>query len=262
MGWACIAQAVFYYNLCEETIFYTVMLTKLVTWPWHLETSPWRTGMQDVDNYKDSYWTIRSYIISNRTQRSVFKNTDLMLNSLVFIDLSWTLQNPFYPREKRSPLFFGIAFASAFLNVVLQLTHYASFRGDIVELDFRSLETDDFNFYYYVNIMILVYVFICFFKVSIRLAQPGTSRQLRNRVIMRHVSFYLIYLVHFLPNFLMYEPKDLSEPHYFELSIRHYFHDNRNSELTMFLMANISGTFLAFIRFSEPMVFQEFVVSV
>lgn len=71
---------------------------------------------------------------------------------------------------------------------------------------------------------------------------------------MRHVSFYLIYLVHFLPNFLMYDPSQLSTPHLFEISIHKFFKDNRDSEYLMYLLANISGTLLAFIRFSEPMV--------
>lgn len=126
--------------------------------------------MSHIDNYKDSYATMRSYIISSRVQRSVFKNTDLMLNSLVFIDLSWTLENPFYPREKRSPLFFGIALTSAFFNIILQMAHYSGQKGDLIDLDMRPLVTDDFELYYYVNILILFYVFVCFCKVSIRLA--------------------------------------------------------------------------------------------
>lgn len=42
MGWACIAQAIFYYNLCEETIFYTYMLFNLVTWPFGVIIPPLR----------------------------------------------------------------------------------------------------------------------------------------------------------------------------------------------------------------------------
>ena len=40
MGWACLAQAIFYYNLCEVQIFYNCKLYKIVTWPFYFVVGP------------------------------------------------------------------------------------------------------------------------------------------------------------------------------------------------------------------------------
>lgn len=41
----------------------------------------------------------------------------------------------------------------------------------------------------------------------------------------------------------------------FEISIRHWFNNDHNKIDTLYLFANLSGTFLALIRITEPMVF-------
>jgi hypothetical protein len=151
-----------------------------------------------------------------------------MLNSLVFIDLSWTLANPFYPREKRKPLFSTFVIIYIFINLMYLIGHYSDEDGDLVSLEMRPLSMDTLSLNYYAHILILLYVLWCFFKVAYRLAQPGTSRKLRNRVIMRHITFMMVYLVHFLPNILMYDPEKLSSPHLFEISIRHWFDGDIN----------------------------------
>lgn len=182
------------------------MFFKLVTWPFALVIAPMRrfVGLQELQL---TYATMKSYIISNRIQRVIFLNLDLMLNSLVFIDLSWTLENPFYPREKRKPLFGSFVVLNVIINLSYLIGHYRGEDGDLVELELRPLSRDTLGISYYFHIIILLYVFWCFFKVFYRLAQPGTSRTLRNRVIMRHILFMLFYLIHFLPNILMYDPK-------------------------------------------------------
>lgn len=180
-------------------------------------------------------------------------NLDLMLNSLVFIDLSWTLGNPFYPREKRKPLFGTMVSLFMIINLIYLIGHYMDEDGDLVALELRPLSSDTLSLNYYFHILVILYVIWCFFKVCYRLAQPGTSRQLRNRVITRHILFMLIYLVHFMPNILMYDPAE-SSPHLFEISIRHWFKGKEERD-TLYLFANIAGFCLALIRITEPMVF-------
>ena len=253
MGWACIAQAIFLYNLTEETIFYTYKFFNLITWPFGFVNAPVQEYVE-LNELQLTYQTMKSYIISNRIQRVLMLNLDLMLNSLVFIDLSWTLGNPFYPREKRKPLF-G-TFVSVFMvtNLIYLIGHYSGENGDLVELDLRPLSSDTLSINYYFHILVVLYVIWCFFKVSYRLAQPGTSRQLRNRVITRHISFMLIYLVHFLPNILLYDVNK-SSPHLFEISILHWFHGNTDKLETVYLFSYIAGFCLALIRITEPMIF-------
>lgn len=59
---------------------------------------------------------------------------DIILNSLVFIDLNLTLKNPFYPREKRKPLFFLLCIIPLIIQLTQYFIHYHDYEGDMVEL--------------------------------------------------------------------------------------------------------------------------------
>lgn len=106
-----------------------------------LSAWPFKVDMHDIfQNDRiatlENINAIKVLIKSHRTLRNLAVNLDLLLNSLVFIDLYLTMKNPFYQREKRKKWFFLIAFLSMMTLLIYDIVHYSSYSGSIVALAF------------------------------------------------------------------------------------------------------------------------------
>ena len=100
-------------------------------------------------------------------------------------------------------------------------------------------------------VSILLISIVSFALVVVRLCQKGTSQDLRQKVLRRHVTYFLVYL--------MIVFGDLVD--FFGISL---LFENKPEiytdiwDLVMILMFDISGTFLALIRLMEPWVWESF----
>ena len=109
--------------------------------------------------------------------------TFLAAHSIVFMDLYFTLKNPFYPRGKRV-IWYQIYLLICFLF------------GVLMAMSTLSEEA-------YVSIMFYVYLSLYFLTlvptvlVSFKLCKKGTSKTLRKLVVRRHLIFFAIYTFYF-----------------------------------------------------------------
>ena len=119
----------------------------------------------------------------------------VFINCLIFVDLYLTLRNPFFPRKRRM-FFYYLSASIIFILVVF-----------FISMDLRSLQPDQLEgemmkghntaqmvmFGYTVTLILLTV--IPTFLVIRRLLRKGTSRQLKRKVVQRHLMFFLIYCI-------------------------------------------------------------------
>ena len=119
----------------------------------------------------------------------------VFINCLIFVDLYLTLRNPFFPRKRR--MFFYYLSASIIFTLILFF----------ISMDLRSLQPDQLEgemmkghntaqmvmFGY--TVTLILFTVIPTFLVIRRLLRKGTSRQLKRKVVQRHLFFFLIYCI-------------------------------------------------------------------
>ena len=159
----------------------------LSTWPFKVDMQHIFTN--DQISTQDNINAIKIIFKSHRTIRDLTVNLDLLLNSLVFIDLYLTMKNPFFQREKRKKWFFLIALISMITLLTYDIIHYISYSGSIIALVFNQMTEDNSPYEYYARIFVVIYVIYCFFKVVIMLMRQGTSRNLKIKIVWRHLIY-------------------------------------------------------------------------
>ena len=117
-------------------------------------------------------------------------------NSLIFLDLYFTLRNPFYPRAKRVSVYYiFLAFVVVFtiLNIAI-LNLYGA--NEIKLLDDEAspnLQVDIFH--YPLTFVLSAMTIISYILVMIRLMKKGTSYKLRKTVVRRYTFLFALYLI-------------------------------------------------------------------
>jgi len=147
----------------------------------------------------------------------ILEKIDFLLNSFIFIDMYYTLKNPFEPQRNRNLIFMSLSMFAIFFIIA----YYA--------INFNVNDFDKFSFYYkismqrllignYVNIFIRTIVFIydifCFIKVMIRLCRPSMNSDLKIMIMKRHIIYMFIFYFQSLPLYI-FGSYELSDP--FEL---------------------------------------------
>ena len=208
IGMACLFQAAYFFSyfdifsICEygliEGLGYNLGLWKMMSSQGIIEGfSAWSNYGKWKEEYftpEDSYRIFVNYIISWKVKVITLTYLHLCSNSILFIDLFLTLKNPFYPRQKRVikyKIFLFIVFIFSVSNI------WISIRNNNTSINLYDNVRQDqaikiFLIYTYVMIST---TFIPTVLVIFRLCKRGTSRELRQKVIKRHISFFIVYLI-------------------------------------------------------------------
>jgi len=118
------------------------------------------------------------------------------------------MKNPFYQREKRKKWFFLIALISMITLLTYDIIHYRAYSGSIVALAFDQMTEDNSPYEYYARLFVVIYVIYCFVMVVIMLTRQGTSRNLKIKIVWRHLIYQIAFLLKFIPLLLFSTPND------------------------------------------------------
>ena len=99
----------------------------------------------------------------------------MLMNTLIFIDLYFTLENPFYQRKSRKKWYFSLIVADILLNMIF--------------LEFGWTTSSNIIG----SVIAQTTIFITFILVVKRLRMKGTSSELRSKVVTRHVTYFVCY---------------------------------------------------------------------
>ena len=146
------------------------------------------------------------------------------LNSMIFLDLFLTILNPFKVRKSRVKFYYGYTVAIFFIKMIFQ---------DITE-DSLSFINKLFDIEKQISIFVpLVSVIL----VVAQLLRPGTSKDLKYKVVYRHITYLIIY---YLSVFSAYNQ---------------YRRLNSFSS-SIIILFDLSGILLSLIRLAEPYVYK------
>ena len=143
----------------------------------------WQKLDENDDEYKLMYLPVYKY---HATASFVFviisQNIDLLLNTLIFLDLYLTLTDPFKPRKRRCNYYIFVAIIFTIGNILAVIVsnrkHYERYKWII-------------SIY---HICAPITVFIPFILVVKRLHMKGISRNLRQKIVNRHIIYFVLYL--------------------------------------------------------------------
>ena len=118
---------------------------------------------------------------------------------MIFLDLYFTLKNPFYPRVKRVSVYYiFLAFVVVFtsLNIVI-LNFYGANEIKLIdetdEMEPQHLQID--ILYYPLTLILSIMTITSYLLVMIRLLKKGTSKKLRSTVVRRYTFLFVLYLI-------------------------------------------------------------------
>ena len=118
---------------------------------------------------------------------------------LIILDLWLTIRNPFFDREKRIKYYwavvFGLVVISAIplidLNAILQLPD-----GTDSQIKHKSEATISFvTMFFYCSLINYVFVVLFFLLVVIQISRKGQSAELRRKVCIRYILYFLILFI-------------------------------------------------------------------
>ena len=116
----------------------------------------------------------------------ISQNLDLMMNTLIFMDLYFSLKNPFQTRNKRNKWYILMAVWVVFINILaLKFGWNKQFRLKIVPLT---------EFFIAYKVIMILAGFVFYSLVIHRLCMKGTSKKLRKKVLWRHTTWYIFFL--------------------------------------------------------------------
>ena len=128
-----------------------------------------------------------------------FSNQTLLyLNSIVFIDLYLTLRNPFFPRQKRYPMYI-IMFC--FCNIYKLTTYfiYTNYSGFVKN---KIIEYIIILWVSAINYLIDAAVMIFIFKF---LLTKGTERNLKTKLFFRYFAYGIFFIFHIILTYFQYK---------------------------------------------------------
>ena len=118
---------------------------------------------------------------------------DITCNSLIFLDLDLTIRNPFYPRIKRVKYFVMIVlFVLGFVSYTF-VKGYSSFGSVNFNLFEWTKEKEVIRELRYFVCALLLLTIIPFIRVMLRLCNKGTSKDLRQKVLKRHLTHFILF---------------------------------------------------------------------
>ena len=127
----------------------------------------------------------------------MFLNINIILNSLVFIDLFLTIRNPFYPRKRRMTSYSFIVIAVIVSTIAWVLWSYNTL-GDKDEWIFNFLKLLEY-IQRYQSIFALILslaIIVPTGLVMYRLSWRGTSMELKNKVCRRQLIYFFLFLIY------------------------------------------------------------------
>ena len=115
---------------------------------------------------------------------------------MIFLDLYFTLKNPFYPRKNRVNFYYilllgVIVFTS--LNIMI-LGYYGANEIKLID-DETVLNLQIDIFYYPLTIILSVMTIISYGLVMNRLLKKGTSLKLRTTVVRRYTFLFFLFII-------------------------------------------------------------------
>lgn len=116
----------------------------------------------------------------------------LALNMFMFFDLYFILKNPFYPRQRRAKWYYLLT-SLIVLSFGMFTVYSVYFKQTGVNLlDFEP----DYTIYVFTlkaYLIITTFITTIFALLIIfRLQKPGTSKDLRRKVLSRHILYYFL----------------------------------------------------------------------
>lgn len=111
---------------------------------------------------------------------------NLFFNSIVFIDLYLTLKHPFYPRESRAKYYW----ASGFVIIFLFMISYNIFDPKGPGFNYKQRWI-----YEYIGLFLTLSTILVTFLIVSRLRIEGTSRDLKSKVLKRHLAYFGLYIL-------------------------------------------------------------------
>lgn len=203
-GWALLVEAVQYYSMIAQQLYYTTGLYRFTIPPLRAPILPeLEPGQVSGALLKSNVLSFELAVYTFRTMRSLISNLELIMNSIIIIDLYYTLRNPFRRRESR------LKYYNVFIVCVLvaltsyYVVHYSKYPGSGLMVSIEPSIADTSRYEYYGRIALLAYACFCFFRVLVRLCVPGTSKTLRRRVAWRFILYFIVFLIRFLPPVLL-----------------------------------------------------------
>ena len=173
-------------------------------------------------------------------------------NSIIFIDLYLTLRHPFYPRGKRNK-FYILALLLVFITCVALSARMDTNQkiNDYYIEDNAALKYISMGF-----LAILTLATILPFVLSIAyLFRRGTSTKLRKKVANRYIFYFFLYLIMVLCTVL-----DFTNGDYIE-DLQRKYNLSKFVAATPAYIFSFIGMPIVLIRFLEPFVLQEFLIS-
>ena len=138
-----------------------------------------------------------------RIIRILTGNLELILNSIIIIDLYYTMRNPFVKRQSRVKYYVMFIAVCVIGLLAYYVVHYYNYMGSNMMISIEPSIADSPRYEYYSRLIVLTYACLCFFRVLFRLCAPGTSQTLRWRVTWRFILYFLVFLTRFVPPLLL-----------------------------------------------------------
>ena len=124
---------------------------------------------------RNQYWSFNLMYVNYFYLLGICNIIDLTLNCIIFIDLYFTLKNPFRKRSSRCSLYW--LGSLVILMIVLLILIYT---WDPVKIRDRSKGLNELTIPFFALFSFILYVaFISFILVIKRLCMKGTSKNLR-----------------------------------------------------------------------------------
>jgi uncharacterized membrane protein YhaH (DUF805 family) len=115
---------------------------------------------------------------------------------LIFLDLYFTLKNPFYPRIKRVTFYYVfLAFVIVFTSFNIAILNWYG-ANDIKLIDDETTTHLHMDIFYYpLTIILSIMTIISYVLVMKRLLKKGTSHKLRKTVVRRYTLLFFLYFI-------------------------------------------------------------------
>ena len=140
-----------------------------------------------------------AYYVSLTGWRIVIANSTylcLAANSIAFFDLYLSLKNPFYPRSKREPLYFGLLVLVIPLTSFLVMMILTNANENPFVSEFYPLGDDKKSYVILLSPIVLVLAAIIPLIMSYKkLSRKGTSKELKMVVKRRYMLYFFFYLI-------------------------------------------------------------------
>ena len=109
------------------------------------------------------------------------------MNSLIFLDLYWTIQDPFKPTRFRTR-YYPLGILVIFIIQVLIMNFFWNFES-VFQFNTRSLILSS------ILISLIFVSLISSLLLCIRLLKKGTSSELKSKVMRRNYLYFIIFIL-------------------------------------------------------------------